>query len=157
MLNLHILALGKGMPDWVEQAFDSYQKRFPNDCSLHLKELKAIDRAGNSNIAAILAKEAEHLHAATPKGALRVVLDERGKDLSSVALSQHLSRWQLDGRDVVFYIGSADGLDSSLKQSADLAIRLSSLTLPHMMVRVLLAEQLYRAWSILNNHPYHRI
>jgi 23S rRNA (pseudouridine1915-N3)-methyltransferase len=156
-MNLHILALGKGMPDWVSLAFDSYQKRLPNDCALNLKELKAVDRAGNSNVTAILAKEAEQLNAATPKGALRVVLDERGKDLTTINLSQYLSRWQQSGRDVVFYIGSADGLDDNLKQSADLAIRLSSLTLPHMMVRVLLAEQLYRAWSILNNHPYHRI
>jgi 23S rRNA (pseudouridine1915-N3)-methyltransferase len=156
-MNLHILALGKGMPDWVSTAFDSYQKRLPSDCALHLKELKAVDRAGNANVANILAKEAEQLIAATPKGALRVVLDERGKDLTTVALSQHLTRWLADGRDVVFYIGSADGLDAQLKQTADLGIRLSSLTLPHMMVRVLLAEQLYRAWSILNNHPYHRV
>lgn len=156
-MNLHILALGKGMPDWVAQAFDSYQKRLPSDCALYLKELKAIDRAGNANVLGILAKEADQLNAATPKGAFRVVLDERGKDLTTIALSQHLSRWQQGSRDVVFYIGSADGLDGSLKKSADLAIRLSSLTLPHMMVRVLLAEQLYRAWSILNNHPYHRV
>ncbi len=145
------------MPDWVQTGFESYQKRLPSDCALHLKELKALDRTGNANVASILVKEAEQLLAATPKGALRVVLDERGKDLSTVALAQHLQRWQADGRDVVFYIGSADGLDATFKHGADLAIRLSSLTLPHMMARVLLAEQLYRAWSILNNHPYHRI
>jgi 23S rRNA (pseudouridine1915-N3)-methyltransferase len=156
-MNLHILGLGKGMPDWVSSAFESYQKRLPSDCALHLKELKAIDRAGNANVPNILAKEAQQLYAATPKGALRVVLDERGKDLTTQALAQHLQHWLADGRDVVFYIGSADGLDPELKQAADLAIRVSSLTLPHMMVRVLLAEQLYRAWSILNNHPYHRI
>jgi 23S rRNA (pseudouridine1915-N3)-methyltransferase len=156
-MNLHIIALGKGMPNWVEEAFASYQKRLPADCALHLKELKAIDRAGNANVAAILAKEAEQLNAATPKGALRVVLDERGKDLTTMALSEHLTRWQHAGRDVVFYIGSTDGLDPEFKKTADVAIRLSSLTLPHMMVRVLLAEQLYRAWSVLNNHPYHRV
>jgi 23S rRNA (pseudouridine1915-N3)-methyltransferase len=156
-MNLHVIALGKGMPSWVEEAFSSYQKRLPSDCALHLKELKAIDRAGNANITAILAKEAEQLTAATPKGALRIVLDERGKDLTTVALSEHLTRWQINSRDVVFYIGSTDGLDAGFKQTADMAIRLSSLTLPHMMVRVLLAEQLYRAWSILNNHPYHRV
>jgi 23S rRNA (pseudouridine1915-N3)-methyltransferase len=156
-MNIYILALGKGMPNWVEEAFESYQKRLPNDCTLHLKELKAIDRAGNANIPAILAKEAEQLIAATPKGALRIVLDERGKDLTTVGLSNSLSNWQQTSRDIVFYIGSADGLDINLKQSADMMIRLSSLTLPHMMVRVLLAEQIYRAWSILNNHPYHRI
>jgi 23S rRNA (pseudouridine1915-N3)-methyltransferase len=153
-MNIYILALGKGMPNWVEEAFESYQKRLPNDCTLHLKELKAIDRAGNANIPA---KEAEQLIAATPKGALRIVLDERGKDLTTVGLSNSLSNWQQTSRDIVFYIGSADGLDINLKQSADMMIRLSSLTLPHMMVRVLLAEQIYRAWSILNNHPYHRI
>ncbi|MEN9912486.1 MAG: rRNA ((1915)-N(3))-methyltransferase RlmH [Pseudomonadota bacterium] len=156
-MNLHIIALGKGMPDWVEEAFFSYQKRLPADCALYLKELKAIDRLGNTNVAAILAKEAEQLQAATPKGALRIILDERGKDLTTVALSDYLIRWQHTSRDVVFYIGSTDGLDSEFKKKADMAIRLSSLTLPHMMVRVLLAEQLYRAWSILNNHPYHRV
>jgi 23S rRNA (pseudouridine1915-N3)-methyltransferase len=156
-MNFHIIALGKGMPDWIAQGFDTYQKRMPADCALHLKELKAVDRAGNANVYGILAKEAQQLLAATPKGALRVVLDERGKDLSTVQLSQHFEKWRETAQDVVFYIGSADGLDKQFKQEADLAIRLSSLTLPHMMVRVLLAEQLYRAWSVLNNHPYHRI
>ena len=156
-MNLHIIALGKGMPDWVTQGFETYQKRMPTDCALHLKELKAIDRAGNANTQGILSKEAAMLVAATPKGALRVVLDERGKDLSTQQLAQHLMRWRETQQDVCFYIGSADGLDAGFKEEADLAIRLSSLTLPHMMVRVLLAEQLYRAWSVLNNHPYHRI
>jgi 23S rRNA (pseudouridine1915-N3)-methyltransferase len=156
-MNLHIIALGKGMPNWVEEAFISYQKRLPTDCTLYLKELKAIDRLGNTNVTAILAKEAEQLQAVTPKGALRIVLDERGKDLTTITLSECLVRWQQTSRDVVFYIGSTDGLDSEFKKKADMAIRLSSLTLPHMMVRVLLAEQLYRAWSILNNHPYHRV
>lgn len=156
-MNLHIIALGKGMPNWVEEAFISYQKRLPTDFTLYLKELKAIDRLGNTNITAILAKEAEQLQAVTPKGALRIVLDERGKDLTTVGLSEQLSRWQHTHRDIVFYIGSTDGLDSEFKKKADLAIRVSSLTLPHMMVRVLLVEQIYRAWSILNHHPYHRI
>lgn len=156
-MNLHIIALGKGMPDWIEQGFDTYQKRLPAECALHLKELKAVDRAGNANVEAILAKEALQLQAATPKAAFRVVLDERGKDLSTVQLAKHLESWRESCQDVVFYIGSADGLDAQFKRSADLAIRLSSLTLPHMMVRVLLAEQLYRAWSVLHNHPYHRI
>ena len=156
-MNITLLALGKGMPDWVSTAFESYQKRLPADCALHLKELKAQDRAGNANVPAILAKEADQLVAATPKGAIRIVLDERGRDLTTVQLAQQFDAWRQSGRDVVFYIGSADGLDAGLKASADLAIRLSSLTLPHMMVRVLIAEQLYRAWSVLNNHPYHRV
>ena len=156
-MNFHIIALGKGMPDWIAQGFETYQKRMPADCSLHLKELKALDRAGNANIEALLAKEALQLQAATPKGALRVVLDERGKDLSTVQLAKYFESWRETSQDVAFYIGSADGLDAQFKQSADLAIRLSSLTLPHMMVRVLLAEQLYRAWSVIHNHPYHRV
>ena len=145
------------MPDWIAQGFETYQKRLPADCALHLKELKAQDRAGNANIEALLAKEALQLQAATPKGAVRVVLDERGKDITTTQLATHLDRWRSSAQDVAFYIGSADGLDAGFKQQADLAVRLSSLTLPHMMVRVLLAEQLYRAWSVLNNHPYHRV
>ena len=156
-MNITLLALGKGMPDWVAAGFETYQKRLPAECALHLKELKAQDRAGNANTAAILAKEAELLIAATPKGALRVVLDERGRDVSTVQLAALLDTWQQSGRDVAIYIGSADGLDVGLKASADVSLRLSSLTLPHMMVRVILAEQLYRAWSVLNNHPYHRV
>ena len=101
--------------------------------------------------------ERAKIEAALPKGALIVALDERGKDLSSVQLAGLLTQWKQGGRDVALVIGGADGLDAGFKQGADLLIRISSLTLPHGMVRVLLAEQLYRAWSITQNHPYHRV
>ena len=92
-----------------------------------------------------------------PKGARIIALDEHGKDLTSVQLAQQLTHWQQDGRDVAFIIGGADGLDAEFKKNADMLIRISSMTLPHGMVRVMLAEQLYRAWSITQNHPYHRV
>jgi 23S rRNA (pseudouridine1915-N3)-methyltransferase len=92
-----------------------------------------------------------------PKGVRIIALDERGKDLTSVGLSQSLQQWQQDGRDTAFLIGGADGLDPELKARAEGMIRISSMTLPHGMVRVMLAEQLYRAWSITQNHPYHRV
>jgi 23S rRNA (pseudouridine1915-N3)-methyltransferase len=104
-----------------------------------------------------MALEKAKIEAVIPKNARVIALDERGKDWTSVALSQQLTHWQQDGRDVVFVIGGADGLDAEFKSKADTLVRISSLTLPHGMVRVLLAEQLYRAWSITQNHPYHRV
>src|SRR5690606_34646936 len=99
---------------------------------------------------------ARRLEAVLPAGCLRIALDERGRDLTTMALSKAMDDWRLQGRDVAFLIGGPDGLDATLKRSCDQMLRLSSLTLPHAMVRVLLAEQLYRAWAILHNHPYHR-
>jgi 23S rRNA (pseudouridine1915-N3)-methyltransferase len=104
-----------------------------------------------------MALERERIEAALPKSVRIIALDERGKDLTSVGLSQQLEAWQQDGRDTAFLIGGADGLDPELKARAEGLIRISSMTLPHGMVRVLLAEQLYRAWSITQNHPYHRV
>ena len=104
-----------------------------------------------------MALERTKIEAAIPKGAHIIALDEHGKDLTSVQLSQLLKQWQQDGGDVTFVIGGADGLDADFKKNADMLIRISSLTLPHGMVRVMLAEQLYRAWSITQNHPYHRV
>lgn len=135
------------MPDWVSSACNDYLKRMPADCSIELKEIKP-DLSP--------AKEAVKIAAAIPKGVRLIALDERGKDLSTQALSNQLAQWRQDGGDVAFLIGGADGLDASLKQKADAIWRLSSLTLPHPMARVLLAEQLYRAWTILQGHPYHR-
>lgn len=135
------------MPDWVSSACNDYLKRMPADCSIELKEIKP-DLSP--------AKEAVKIAAAIPKGIRLIALDERGKDLSTQALANQLAQWRQDGGDVAFLIGGADGLDQSLKQKADAILRLSSLTLPHAMARVLLTEQLYRAWTILQGHPYHR-
>ncbi|HEY4317035.1 MAG TPA: 23S rRNA (pseudouridine(1915)-N(3))-methyltransferase RlmH [Herbaspirillum sp.] len=156
-MQLVIAAVGNKMPDWIETGFNEYAKRMPPECRVTLKEIKPVERSGSKTAETVMALERAKIEAALPKGALIVALDERGKDLSSVQLSGLLTQWQRGGRDVALVIGGADGLDAGFKAAADLLIRISSLTLPHGMVRVLLAEQLYRAWSITQNHPYHRV
>ncbi|RXZ33139.1 23S rRNA (pseudouridine(1915)-N(3))-methyltransferase RlmH [Oxalobacteraceae bacterium CAVE-383] len=156
-MQLVIAAVGNKMPDWIETGFNEYAKRMPPECRVVLKEIKPVERSGSKTAETVMALERAKIEAALPKGALIVALDERGKDLSSVQLSVLLTQWQQGGRDVALVIGGADGLDAGFKSGADLLIRISSLTLPHGMVRVLLAEQLYRAWSITQNHPYHRV
>lgn len=156
-MKLLILAVGQKMPAWAETATDDYVKRFPPDCRLEVKPVKAEPRQQGKTVEAMMAAEAERLTAALPKGGVRrVVLDERGQALTTKQLAERLTAWQLDGRDVAFFIGGPDGLDAALKQQADEQIRLSSLTLPHAMVRVMLAEALYRAWTLNVGHPYHR-
>jgi 23S rRNA (pseudouridine1915-N3)-methyltransferase len=156
-MQLVIAAVGHKMPAWIEDGFGEYAKRMPPECRLHLKEIKPVERSGSKTADTVMALERAKIEAAIPKGSRVIALDERGKDLTTVQLSQLLCQWQQGGRDVTFVIGGADGLDAGFKASADMLVRISSLTLPHGMVRVLLAEQLYRAWSITQNHPYHRI
>lgn len=155
-MQLMIASVGHRMPDWIETGFHEYAKRMPQECRLLLKELKPVDRSGGRTAETVMAQERTRIEAAIPKGARIVALDEHGKDLTTMQLSTHLTQWQRDARDVAFVIGGADGLDAGFKASADMLLRISSLTLPHGLVRVLLAEQLYRAWSITQNHPYHR-
>lgn len=155
-MQLVIAAVGHKMPAWIEDGFGEYAKRMPPECRIHLKEIKPVERSGSRTAETVMAQERTKIEAAIPKGSRIVALDERGRDLTTVQLSQHLQQWQQDGRDVTFVIGGADGLDTEFKKNADMLLRISSLTLPHGMVRVLLAEQLYRAWSITQNHPYHR-
>lgn len=156
-MQLIIAAVGHKMPTWIATAFGEYAKRMPAELRVTLKEIKPVDRAGSRNAETVMAQERTRIEAAIPKGARIVALDERGQDLSTMQLAQQLTLWQQDSRDVVFIIGGADGLDAEFKAQADQLIRISSLTLPHGMVRVILAEQLYRAWSITQNHPYHRV
>jgi 23S rRNA (pseudouridine1915-N3)-methyltransferase len=156
-MQLVIAAVGHKMPAWIESGFGEYTKRMPADCRIVLKEIKPVERSGSKTAETAMALERARIEASIPKGARIVALDEHGKDLTSVQLAQKLTQWQQDGGDVVFVIGGADGLDAEFKQKADMMIRISSLTLPHGMVRVLLAEQLYSAWSITQNHPYHRV
>jgi 23S rRNA (pseudouridine1915-N3)-methyltransferase len=156
-MQLVIAAVGHKMPAWIEAGFAEYAKRMPPECRLQLKEIKPVDRSGSKTAETAMASERTRIEAAIPKGSRIVALDEHGKDITTVQLSQYLTQWQQDGRDVTFVIGGADGLDARFKADADMLIRISSLTLPHGMVRVLLAEQLYRAWSITQNHPYHRV
>ncbi|QJQ05715.1 23S rRNA (pseudouridine(1915)-N(3))-methyltransferase RlmH [Undibacterium piscinae] len=156
-MQLIIAAVGHKMPAWIETGFQEYVKRMPPECRIHIKEIKPIERSGSKTAETVMALESSKIEAVIPKNARIIALDEHGKDLTSVALSQHLTQWQQDGRDVVFVIGGADGLDAQFKAKADMLVRISSMTLPHGMVRVVLAEQLYRAWSITQNHPYHRV
>ena len=156
-MQLIIVAVGHKMPAWVDAGFGEYAKRMPPECRISLKEIRPVERSGSKTAETAMALERERIEAALPKGARIVALDERGKDLTTMQLSRNLTQWQQDGGDVAFVIGGADGLDPGLKASAADLIRISSLTLPHGMVRVLLAEQLYRAWSITQNHPYHRV
>jgi 23S rRNA (pseudouridine1915-N3)-methyltransferase len=155
-MKLVILAVGHKMPDWITNGFDEYAKRMPPELRIELKEIKPEQRSSGRNAESVMAAERQRIEAALPKNARVVALDERGRDWTTMQLANALPGWQQDGRDVAFVIGGADGLDPQVKSRAELLLRVSSLTLPHGMVRVLLAEQLYRAWSITQNHPYHR-
>lgn len=155
-MKLRVLAIGNRMPAWVSAGFEDYAKRMPREMPLLLQELKPAPRSGSADVARWMQTEAEHIRAALPRGALSVALDEHGRSFPSRKLADHLGNWRNEGRDVAFVIGGADGLDAGIKSGADLLWSLSPLTLPHGLVRVLLAEQLYRAASILANHPYHR-
>lgn len=156
-MKLAILAVGHRMPAWVTAAYEEYAKRMPREMPLQLKELKPAQRSNaTGDTPRWLKTEAEHIVTALPQGALRVVLDERGRSFPTRTLADHLKGWRNDGRDIAFIIGGADGLDDTIKSRADLLWSLSPLTLPHGLVRVVLAEQLYRATSLLAGHPYHR-
>ena len=155
-MNITVLAVGNKMPRWVDEAVQEYAKRFGRDVQYMLKEIKPEKRGPGVNAVQGMAAEEKRILEALPDNAFLVVLDERGKAPTSVELAQYMQRWQQDGEHVCFVIGGADGMTDALKQKARLMLRLSSLTLPHGMVRVLLTEQLYRAVSILQNHPYHR-
>lgn len=154
-MRLLIVAVGQRVPDWAQTAWDDYAKRFPFEIKLELKAVKTEPRASKS-LETIYAAERARIEAAIPKGCRIVALDERGTTLTTMALAGKLTDWQLSGGDVALVIGGPDGLDPAFRQAAHERIRLSDLTLPHAMVRVLLVEQLYRAWSINANHPYHR-
>ena len=155
-MRLLLASVGQRPPAWAEAAYDDFAKRFPPELRLELKAVKAEPRTTGKTPAQLMAAEAQRLEAAIPKGARRVVLDERGTRLTTVQLAERLRFWLGDGRDVTLLVGGPDGLDPALKATADETLRLSDLTLPHAFVRVLLAEALYRAWSVTANHPYHR-
>ena len=149
-----VVAIGHRMPAWVDAGFAEYAGRMPRDARIELAALKAALRGGP--VKRILDAEGERILAALPAGCMKVVLDERGTLFDTMALARRMARWREMGRNVAFILGGADGLADSVKKSADLLWSLSPLTLPHGLARVVLAEQLYRAVSILHNHPYHR-
>ncbi|NMM09834.1 MAG: 23S rRNA (pseudouridine(1915)-N(3))-methyltransferase RlmH [Polaromonas sp.] len=154
-MRLLIIAVGQKVPDWAQTAYDDYAKRFPPELKVELKAVKTEPRASKT-MEGLLAAERGRIESAIPRGCRVVALDERGTAITTMALAEKLKGWQLSGDDVAIVIGGPDGLEASFKQSAHERLRLSDLTLPHAMVRVLLIEQLYRAWSITINHPYHR-
>lgn len=164
-MKISIIAIGQRQPAWADAAVTDFLDRFPGDWSVALREVKAEPRSsgtsgksGKSGQPAerLLAAEAERLRAACPPGTVIVALDERGKDWTTMQLAQALQRWRDEAQPVAFVIGGPDGLADEFKRGAHMLLRLSSLTLPHALARVLLAEQIYRAWSVLANHPYHR-
>lgn len=144
------------MPQWVTTAFKEYQNRFPRDCAFELVEIPAGKRGKNADIARILDQEGERMLAAVGKGNRIVTLEVTGKPWDTPQLSKQLTNWQMDGRNVSLLVGGPEGLAPACIKAAEQRWSLSNLTLPHPMVRVIIAESLYRAWSLLNNHPYHR-
>jgi len=154
-MRLVIVAVGQRVPDWAQTAWEDYAKRFPHELRVELKAVKTEPR-GSKTLEALYAAERSRIEAALPKGARIVALDERGTPLTTLALAGKLKDWQLGGDDVALIIGGPDGIDPAFRQVAHERIRLSDMTLPHAFARVLLIEQLYRAWSINANHPYHR-
>jgi 23S rRNA (pseudouridine1915-N3)-methyltransferase len=154
-VRLIIVAVGLRVPDWAQTAWEDYAKRFPHELKVELKAVKTEPR-GSKTLETLYAAERVRIEAAIPKGARVIALDERGSNLSTQALAQRLTDWQLGGGDVALIIGGPDGIDPAFRQQAHERIRLSDMTLPHAFARVLLIEQLYRAWSINANHPYHR-
>ena len=157
-MKFSIVAVGHKMPAWIDAGFNAYAQRMPRASRIELIEIKPAGRsgAGAGPVEQWLAAEAGRIRAALPKHCFKGVLDARGKPATTVDIARRIERWRQDGRDVAFVIGGADGTARALQQGADLLLSLSALTLPHGLCRVLLAEQLYRAVSLLANHPYHR-
>jgi 23S rRNA (pseudouridine1915-N3)-methyltransferase len=154
-MKLLIVAVGQRVPDWAQTAWDDYVKRFPPELKVELKAVKTEPR-GSKTLETLVAAERQRIEAAIPRNSRIVALDERGTPLTTLGLAAKLKAWQLESDDVAMVIGGPDGLDPAFRQAAHERIRLSDLTLPHAFARVLLIEQLYRAWSINANHPYHR-
>ena len=154
-MRLSIVAVGQKVPGWAQEAWDDYAKRFPPELKVELKAVKTEPRASKTR-ETLLAAERQRIEAAIARGTHVVALDERGTALTTKALAERLTAWQGEGQDVALVIGGPDGLDPEFRRLAHERIRLSDLTLPHAMVRVLLIEQLYRAWSVNAGHPYHR-
>ena len=155
-MRLHLLAIGQRMPDWVAAGFAEYAARMPRGLSLVLRALPNPARSRAMDPATLRRVEGQALLAAVPAQALVVALDERGRVVDTRGVADRLAGWQQSGRDVALIVGGASGLDGAVRERADWIWSLSPLTFPHMLVRVLVAEQIYRAWSLLGHHPYHR-
>lgn len=155
-MQIHLIAVGTRMPGWVSEAFGEFAKRMPPECRLKLVEIAPGKRGKSADIARLMQEEGERVLAAIPKQARVIALEVSGRPWSTGQLAQQLGSWLPEGRDVALLVGGPDGLASACRERADQLWSLSPLTFPHPLVRVIVAEQLYRAWSILQNHPYHR-
>lgn len=155
-MRIHLLAIGTKMPGWVNTGTDEYVSRMPPQCQVLIREISAEKRNKNSDLQRIRQAEGEKLLAAIPDGSLVVTLDVKGKSWSTEQLAQQLDGWMMSGRDVSLLVGGPEGLSAACQQRAEQSWSLSPLTFPHPLVRIIVAEQLFRAWSILTNHPYHR-
>ena len=155
-MHITVVAVGLRQPAWADEAVRDYLGRFPKDFTVVVKEVKAEPRAGQP-AAKLLQLAAERIRKAIPAGDIVVAMDEHGRDFTTMDFAKKVDGWKNEGCGVTFLIGGADGLDPELKKGCRMMLRLSSMTLPHAFARVMLVEQIYRAWSILNNHPYHRV
>ncbi len=155
-MRIHLLCVGNRMPEWVAAGYSEYAKRMPRECELVLREIPPGKRGKNADIMRAMEEEGQKMQAAIPTGDRVVALDLSGSEWSTPQLAEALSRWLADGRNVTLLVGGPDGLAPECLARADERWRLSALTFPHPLVRIVLAEQLYRAWGILHNHPYHR-
>ncbi|MCW9088192.1 MAG: 23S rRNA (pseudouridine(1915)-N(3))-methyltransferase RlmH [Gammaproteobacteria bacterium] len=155
-MQIQLIAVGSRMPDWVEQGYAEYAKRLPQECSLVLQEVAAGKRGKNADLARLMRQEGEKMAAAIPKGARVVALEVKGRAWTTEQLAKRLEAWMGEGRDVALLVGGPEGIEPSLSGQAEERWSLSPLTLPHPLVRIVVAEQLYRAWSIIKGHPYHR-
>ncbi|WP_036252314.1 23S rRNA (pseudouridine(1915)-N(3))-methyltransferase RlmH [Methylobacter sp. BBA5.1] len=155
-MQINLISVGNRMPDWVRQGYDEYAKRLPRECELVLKEIAPGKRGKNSDVARIVKEEGERMLAAIPQGVHVVTLDIPGKPWTTPDLAQAMKRWLESGQNIALLVGGPEGLSDAAKQIARESWSLSTLTFPHPLVRIIVAEQIYRAWSILHNHPYHR-
>lgn len=155
-MKVRIIAVGTKMPTWVEQGYAEYAKRMPRDCVVELVELPLAQRGKNTDIARAMEKEGEEMLAAIGKGEQVIALDVKGKSWSTEQLAEQMANWRMSGSNYCLLIGGPDGLAPQCLAKAQIHWSLSALTLPHPLVRILVIEQLYRACSILQNHPYHK-
>lgn len=153
---IHFITVGQKMPKWVQEGYAEYAKRLPKSCAIKLVELPMAQRGKTGSAEKYKAEEAKKILAAIPKGAQLIVLDEHGQQVTTKGLAEKLEDWLASGQDIALVVGGPDGLEQSLIEQARWKWGLSKLTMPHPMVRILVAEQIYRAYSVINNHPYHR-
>jgi len=155
-MKLRLLAVGQKMPSWVEQGYKEYAKRLPSDCNLELVELASGHRGKSTSVTKVKQQEGEMLLKAIKPQEWVVALDVKGKPWSTEQLSEQLAGWRMDGKDICLLIGGPNGMSDEVMARANQRWSLSNLTLPHPLVRIVMAEQVYRAWTILQNHPYHK-